>query len=166
MHDLIHDFAQSIARNECIILNSNVEEIGERTRHVAFDPVHSFSDIPAPLLKANRMRTLIVGGDFQVSVRWNKSIYDTLISSFKCLRALNLSRLNIEEVPNSIGKLKHLRFLDLSWNSGIKLLPTSITKLQNLQTLNLDDCSGLTELPEDMSNLISLRHLNLFGVIA
>ncbi|XP_059450837.1 putative disease resistance protein RGA4 [Corylus avellana] len=168
MHDLIHDFAQSVAENECIILNPNAEEIVEKTRYVAFDRVYSFSDIQAPLLKANKMRTLllqlpIVNRDFEVLAGWNKSIIDTLVSSFKCLRALNLSCSNIQEVPNSIGKLKHLRFLDLSWNGGIKLLPTSITKLQNLQTLNLDYCSGLTELPEDMSNLISLRHLEIYG---
>ncbi|XP_059450839.1 putative disease resistance protein RGA1 [Corylus avellana] len=169
MHDLIHDFAQSVvAGNECIIVNPNSEDIVERTRHVAFDPAYSFSDIPAPLLKANKIRTLllqlpIVNRDFIVPAGWNKSIFDTLISSFKCLRALNLSNLNIQEVPNFIGKLKHLRFLDLSRNGGIKLLPTSITKLQNLQTLNLENCSGLTELPEDMSNLISLRHLEIDG---
>jgi hypothetical protein len=96
-------------------------------------------------------------------LRWNKPVYDKLISSFKCLRALNLSGSNIQEVPNSIGKLKHLRLLDLSWNRNIEQLPASITKLQNLQTLILDWCSKLKELPKDTRNLINLRHLELRG---
>ncbi|XP_059450856.1 putative disease resistance protein RGA1 [Corylus avellana] len=93
----------------------------------------------------------------------NKPVSNTLISSFKCLCALNLSRSSIQKVPNSIGKLEHLRFLDLSRNADIKLLPGSITKLQNLQTLILYYCSGLKELPKDTINLITLRHLGLNG---
>jgi Leucine-rich repeat (LRR) protein len=167
MHDLIHDLAQSVTGDECIILNPELEKVVERTRHVAFDSLYSLRDIPAPLLKADKMRTLLLrhpifyGYDMSRLVG-NKPVYDTLISSFKCLRALNMSRSNIQTVPNSIGKLKHLRFLDLSWNEDIKILPTSITKLQNLQTLRLDYCSGLKELPEDTRDLISLRHLELF----
>ena len=86
-------------------------------------------------------------------------VYDTFISSFECLHALNMSGSRIQEVPNFIGKLKHLRFLDLSWNGDVKLLPASITQLQNLQTLQLNNCRRLKELPENTRNLISLRHL-------
>jgi hypothetical protein len=94
-------------------------------------------------------------------LEWNKPIYNTLISSFKCLRALNLSQSSIQKVPNSIGKLKHLRMLDLYGNTNIKRLPISITRLQNLQKLRLDFCRGLKELPEDTRNFINLRHLGL-----
>ncbi|GLT54737.1 hypothetical protein SLA2020_279120 [Shorea laevis] len=119
MHDLIHDLAQLAAKDECIISNPEAEKVVERTRHVAFDSLNSLPDIPAHLLKANRMRTLLlrIPSHFPDHVLvGNKPVYETLISSFKCLRALNLSYSNIQEVPNSIGKLKHLRFLDLSWN--------------------------------------------------
>jgi hypothetical protein len=159
MHDLIHDLAQSVAGDECIILNPNAEKVVERNIHVAF---YSLSDIPAPLLKAQKMRTLLLLYPGTHS-NWSWPVYDTLISSFKCLRALNFSYLNIQEVPDSIGKLKHLRFLDLSHSKRIKLLPASITKLQNLQTLRLEYCSGLKELPKDITNLINLRHLVLYG---
>jgi hypothetical protein len=164
MHDLIHDLAQSVAGDECIISNSNAENVVESNIHVAFDSLHSLSNIPPPLLKAHKMRSLFLHIPSLRSYTYlegNKSTYDTLISSFKCLRALSLDRSDIEEVPNSIGKLKHLRFLDLSCNDHIILLPASITKLLNLQTLRLEGCSGLKELPEDLKNLISLRHLDL-----
>ncbi|XP_059450842.1 putative disease resistance protein RGA1 [Corylus avellana] len=148
IHDLIHDLAQSVA--------------------------DSLSNIPALLPKANKMRTLLLGIPILPGIddyineniaihESNKPVSNTLISSFKCLRALNLSRSSIQKVPSSIGKLEHLRFLDLSRNADIKLLPASITKLQNLQTLRLDFCRGLKELPEDTRNLISLRHLGLNG---
>ncbi|XP_059450854.1 putative disease resistance protein RGA1 [Corylus avellana] len=177
MHDLIYDLAQLIAGEEYTILYPDGENIVGRTRHVAFHSSNSLPDIPALLLKANKMRTVLlripilprlddelnVNNDILES---NKPVSDTLISSFKYLRqlrALNLSRSNIQKVPNFIGKLEHLRFLDLSRNEDIKLLPASITKLQNLQTLRLDYCRGLKELPGDTRNLISLRHLRLDG---
>jgi hypothetical protein len=122
MHDLIHDLAQLVAGDECIISDPDAEKVVERTRHVAFDSLYSLPDIPAPLLKAHKMRTLLMGNPFdsffgpRPVLEGNKPVYDKLISSFKCLRALNLSRSNIQEVPNCIGKLKHLRLLDLSWN--------------------------------------------------
>jgi hypothetical protein len=112
--------------------------------------------ISDPLLKAHEMSMLFP------TTASHMPINDTLISSFTCLRALNLSRSDIQEVPNSVGNLKRLRFLDLSWNEDIKILPNSITKLHNLQTLRLDFCSGLKELPKDTRNLIGLRHLALY----
>jgi hypothetical protein len=42
-----------------------------------------------------------------------------------------------------LEKLKHLRYLDLSYNSELKKLPNSITELQNLQTLILFSCTSL-----------------------
>jgi hypothetical protein len=166
MHDLIHDLAQYVSGNECLISDLDARKVVERTHHVAFDSLNPLLDIPAPLLKADRLRTLLLRPPgFQYSVSrlvWKRQVYDTLITSFKYLRSLNLSQSLLPEVPNSIGKLKHLRYLDLSRNRDIKLLPASITKLQNLQTLILDYCVGLKELPEDTRNLISLRHLALY----
>ncbi|XP_062145327.1 putative disease resistance protein RGA3 [Alnus glutinosa] len=172
MHDLNHDLAQLVAGEECTIGNPEAENIVERNRHVAIDSLDSLWDIPAPLLKADKMRTFllpcqswhsfVLNTPVQEALEQDKPVYDTLISSFKCLRVLNLSYSNIQRVPNSIGKLKHLRYLDLSWNDGIKLLPTSITQLMHLQTLRLDFCRGLKELPEDTRNLISLRHLEVY----
>ena len=82
-----------------------------------------------------------------------KSTLITLIESFPRLRALDLHKLNIKIMPNSIGKLIHLKYLDLSFNP-IKTLPDSITALLNLQTLKLQERHNLEQLPRDITKLV------------
>jgi Leucine-rich repeat (LRR) protein len=69
----------------------------------------------------------------------DESTLNTLLLSFKSLRALDFHGLRITRVPNSIGKLIHLKYLDLTY-STIETLPDSITRLWNLQTLKLKGC--------------------------
>ncbi|KAK9141218.1 hypothetical protein Scep_010899 [Stephania cephalantha] len=88
-------------------------------------------------------------------------VEETKISSFfkfKLLRVLNLNGFRGSDFSSSLGKLKHLRYLDLSY-TGIKSLPKWVTRLYHLQTLKLIECRELVELPEDLINLKKLRHL-------
>ncbi|XP_030943057.1 putative disease resistance protein RGA4 [Quercus lobata] len=63
-------------------------------------------------------------------------------------------------LPDTIGTLMHLKYLDLSSNH-IEILPSSITKLVNLQTLKLFQCTKLRELPVRIQKMVSLKHLDL-----
>ncbi|KAH1253925.1 putative disease resistance RPP13-like protein 1 [Glycine max] len=76
---------------------------------------------------------------------------------------LSLSHFNnITEVPDSLGNLTNLRYLDLS-NTKIERLPDTTYKLQNLQTLLLSKCWLLTELPKKIGNLVNLFNLDISG---
>ncbi|KAL6194066.1 hypothetical protein ACLB2K_035150 [Fragaria x ananassa] len=72
------------------------------------------------------------------------------------MRVLSFDTTDIKELPNSFGKLKHLRYLDLP-KTRINALPKSIGKLYNLQTLRMQNWD-LNKLPREMQNLINLRH--------
>jgi Leucine-rich repeat (LRR) protein len=90
----------------------------------------------------------------------NKVVHD-LLPTMKQLRVLSLSNYkSITEVPNSIGNLLYLRYLNLSYTK-IDRLPYETCKLYNLQFLLLAGCKRLTELPEDMGKLVNLRHLDV-----
>ena len=83
-----------------------------------------------------------------------------LLSELKSLRALSLNGYYIVELPDSIGDLKHLRYLDLSY-TRIRGLLESTTILCNLHTMILEGCSYLKKLPSNLGNLVNLCHLNI-----
>ncbi|XP_050284768.1 putative disease resistance protein RGA3 [Quercus robur] len=161
MHDLIHDLAESIAGEECKLLDFHGKNINEKNRHVScpFFIDLSFIETLKSSVKSDKIRTFLQTCEGYKFNALDESTLNTLILSFKRLRALDLHELKITRVPNSIGKLMHLKYLDLSFNEDIETLPDSITTLLNLQTLKLCSCEGLKELPKDIRELVSLRHL-------
>lgn len=164
MHDLIHDLAQSVAIAECTA-NHDLENISERVYHCSFEILSSWpKKFPKALLKCKRIRTMLFL-DFSTrgrSISKAISFQDTVMSNFRSLRVLDLHGWNTQFVPDCVGKLSHLRYLDLSYHQ-MHELPNSLCNLQNLQTLKLVYCKNLKELPRDIVNLTSLRYLIING---
>ncbi|KAG8646301.1 hypothetical protein MANES_10G141533v8 [Manihot esculenta] len=154
MHDLIHDLAQSIAGDSCFVANDNTK-FPDRVQHV-FSGNLSFEECFRQL-KNKGLRTLFCPC-FCDGLRLN---LDSIFSNCRSIRALSFGR-NIYGLPDSIGKLKYLRYLEFS-SSKISSLPNCICSLYNLQTLILWECWGLKELPTDMRRLICLRQLINIG---
>ncbi|KAK9116244.1 hypothetical protein Sjap_015191 [Stephania japonica] len=155
MHDLVQDLAQSICKSECQILGEGniMREDFSKCRHVSF-----MSPMKVEALdKAKKLRTFF-------DLKWDNggALEVTEISTlfkFKLLRVLDLNGFKGYNFPSSSHcKLKHLRYLDLSY-TNIESLPTWVSWLYHLQTLKLIKCGKLTELPEDLKNLKKLRHL-------
>ena len=155
MHDLIHDLAQSVVKSDIIILTDNVIAIPKRVHHVSLS--RATNEVPKDLMD-KPIRTL-----FMECCSDDHYIINRCISSLKCLRVMRM-RLGQQKLPTSLGKLSHLRYLDLCWGS-FENLPSSITRLKHLQTLKLNQCQNLKELPRNMKKLINLRHLEINGCI-
>ena len=162
MHDFMHDLAKEVVESDCTTFYSKKEDIYEKAHHVSFDGTFLSSKILKSLRKASKIRTFLCPTQ-SIYTRLDKSTCSAIVSNFKFMRLLDLHDTKINTVPSSIGKLKHLRYLDLSGNDLIKMLPNSITRLQNLQTLRLSGCSKLKELPRDINKLVNLRYLEMDG---
>ena len=65
------------------------------------------------------------------------------------------------EIPECIGALENLTYLNLSWNQIYGEIPESIGNLTNLTYLNLLSNQLTGEIPESIGNLINLTYLNL-----
>ncbi|XP_027062697.1 disease resistance protein RGA2-like [Coffea arabica] len=81
-----------------------------------------------------------------------------LFCHLKCVRTLTLRSCGLDEIPAEIGRLLHLRHLNLSGNPFITL-PEAICDLYYLETLNIIFCDKLSCLPERIEGLVHLRHL-------
>ncbi|XP_021804615.1 putative disease resistance RPP13-like protein 1 isoform X2 [Prunus avium] len=166
MHDLINDLAMSVSRESCLRWEGGEShEVLKRVRHLSyargqFDCAAKFE----PLYEVKHLRTFLpLRREAWVQPYVSKRVLHELLPNLTCLRVLTLSEyVNIVELPNSIGNLIHLRYLNLS-NTGIKRLPSIVCTLYSLQTLLLASCRSLFELPADMRKLINLRHLDCSG---
>ncbi|XP_027166579.1 putative disease resistance protein RGA3 [Coffea eugenioides] len=156
MHDLVHDMVQSIS--ECRTLRSKepteADFRGQSFRYLAIERSDREEKLPFPLNRSFRYITTLVLVE-------NRSIDDGLIIFLACLRVLNIASSNAKELPKSIGKLSHLRYLDSS-DTLMETLPDSLCKLYNLQTLRVRDCRLLTKFPNNFKNLVNLRHFDFF----
>ncbi|KAK2386229.1 putative disease resistance RPP13 protein [Trifolium repens] len=160
MHDLVNDLATVVSGKSCCRFECG--DISENVRHISynqkqydilqnFEKVYNFKCLRSFLSITNRHSYS------RISIK----VVDDLLPTLKRLRVLSLSKYeNITKLPDTVGNLLQLRYLDLSYTE-IKSLPNTTCNLYNLQTLILSSCWGLTELPVHMGNLINLHHLNI-----
>ncbi|KAF8016434.1 hypothetical protein BT93_H1829 [Corymbia citriodora subsp. variegata] len=158
MHDLMHDLAQKVAGGECKIVNFEGEDNDRGIRHASFISEISSEEKMVSLLKTSKLRMFLY-------LKGESSVVNSpkVFSTCRNCRALGLGNTDIPLLPSSFGKLKHLRFLDISMNRSIQSLPDSITDLVNLQTLRLFDCTNLQTFPRDLRKLVNLRYLSING---
>ncbi|KAL5712750.1 hypothetical protein ACHQM5_014890 [Ranunculus cassubicifolius] len=162
MHDLMHDLACYVAENECLAFDGggDLTEIPMSIRHLS---TFYRGYIPPNILKCLSnshpfLRTFLLTG----STLFYYGKKDIVFESLRCLRVLDLSGSKIEYIPGSIGRMKHLRYLNLSHNEDIVHLPPSLCDLITLQTLKLRYCRKLEMLPENMNKLLNLIHLDIY----
>ncbi|KAJ6882784.1 disease resistance protein RGA3 [Populus alba x Populus x berolinensis] len=131
----------------------------ERVRHLTM-MLSEESSFPVSIHKAKGLRSLLINTT-------DPSLGAVLPDVFKQLtriRSLNLSWSSIKEIPNEVGKLIHLRHLNLARCRELESLPETICDLCNLQSLDVTWCISLEELPKAIGKLIKLRHLHVFTV--
>ncbi|XP_040990997.1 putative disease resistance RPP13-like protein 1 [Juglans microcarpa x Juglans regia] len=162
MHDLINDLARFVSGQFTFRLEGeNSLDIVNKTRHFSFflNQYDTTEKVLPALYEAKRLRTFL-----RLRHNYNtmpvKELVHDLLPTLRCSRVFSLCYYqNLIELPNSIGKIKCLRYLDFS-RTAIRKIPDSICNLCNLQTLKLRHCENLTELPRDTHKLINLRHLD------
>ncbi|CAO2819551.1 unnamed protein product [Amaranthus hypochondriacus] len=161
MHDLMHDLAQSVAGAKCKVASLEETNFDGKIIHFSYAcRLTSSWKFQDSMRNMKLMRTFLMPQQKTDGSLFSELVCKQLISSFSCLRVLDLHRLALKTMPDSIGNLIHLRYLNLS-ETPIKELPNSITKLLNLQTLNLYGCWKLQVLPTGIRKLKNLRSLDV-----
>ncbi|XP_047338464.1 putative disease resistance protein RGA3 [Impatiens glandulifera] len=163
MHDLMHDLAQSVMKDECYTVDANSSSDGLRRE------IHHVTAMVDEFVKIS-VRSLKKIGGLQSLMLYDRYVHGkpiclSVLKELLALRVLQLSQEVQYQDLRYLGCLKHLRYLDISNNNQITTLPDSICDLLNLQTLKLNGCFNLKSLPKNTKNLVSLRHLYLESCI-
>ncbi|KAJ3675156.1 hypothetical protein LUZ60_004198 [Juncus effusus] len=154
IHDLMHDVAQSITKDECFrIENDDFEQkISTDIRHLSI-----FKKLKQKQLKGlcryKKLQSLIIyGANVYVKAieRWCNELPNICY--------LSLAACKIKNLPENIGNLKHLRSLNTS-SAAFAQLPDSFCNLYNLEYLYMDECYELERFPGNSNRLISLKLL-------
>lgn len=164
MHDLVNDLAQFAAGERCIRLE-DVSRFKDwkKARHLSYIRQRRDAFIRFEAFTSQKcMRTFLPFDGGHGICRITTKALHQLIKSFGRLHVLSLSNYEIAELPELIGELKVLRYLDLSY-TAIKLLPESVCTILNLQTLDLYGCQNLIQLPADTWKLVDLKYLDIRG---
>ncbi|KAL3511605.1 hypothetical protein ACH5RR_024322 [Cinchona calisaya] len=166
MHDMVLELAQNL-RSESHVMEIDrglvlrINSSCGKARHLTLIRSEDFP-LPASIGNIEKLHTF-----------WVQSFYDSppiisevdkispdLLNQLVQLKALDLSRNRLGELPKEIQKLMNLRYLNLSHNPFWEL-PETVCELYNLQTLKLVACDHLRRIPQGIHKLRNLRHLEI-----
>ncbi|XP_058721755.1 putative disease resistance protein At3g14460 [Vicia villosa] len=162
MHNFIHDLATEVSSSYHITMQNH--NLDDRMQNFSYNRgTYDSYDKFDKLYGLEGLSTFLafpLQEQLSLCLLSNKVVHD-LLPTMKQLRVLSLSSYkSITKVPDSIGNLLCMQYLNLS-HTNIERLPSEICELYRLQFLLLAGCKRLTELPEDMGKLISLRYLDV-----
>ncbi|KAJ0483199.1 putative P-loop containing nucleoside triphosphate hydrolase, leucine-rich repeat domain superfamily [Helianthus annuus] len=166
MHDMISDLAISIGGVFFSRLEKDIKkEALEKYRHMSFVREEYVAYKKFKSYKgAKSLRTFLTTSVGMVECSdcfyFSSKILVDLFIELPLLRVLCLSGFKISDVPESIGTLNHLRYLNLS-RSTITQLPESVCNLYNLETLIVFGCHGLAKFPNNLFKLKNLWHIDI-----
>ncbi|KAK4592064.1 hypothetical protein RGQ29_016521 [Quercus rubra] len=156
MHDLLNDLALFVSGEFSFRMEiESSYDLSEKTQHFSYSRLK---------FDAYEKFEACLGAEVRSGCLSKEVILD-LLPAFRRLRVLSLSDYwNLTILPDSIGNLKHLRYLDLS-RTAIKVLPDSLPAnmgwLINLRHLDISG-TNLREMPLLMHKLKSLQTLTSF----
>ncbi|VAH55115.1 unnamed protein product [Triticum turgidum subsp. durum] len=138
IHDLLHDMAQKVSEHDCFILRnkSDFDKVPQSVRHLHVLPSSDFDDSSMlRLCKYTKLRTLICPNYFEKT---------GIVMGHWCTKLPSIRVIScafIDELPDSIGNWKHIRYLEISRACTLKRIPSTFCWLYNMQI-----CRSLTSI--------------------
>ncbi|XP_073146375.1 disease resistance protein RPM1-like [Henckelia pumila] len=153
IHDILREYIISKSREQNVFTVSSGGEIicPDNIRRMAIH-IRLPKEMTNEFHNVKYLRTL-----FWFEFSESGLVLHEVLDNCKLLKVLQLRKAPIDNIPNEVFKLYHLKYLDLS-GTNIEVIPKAIGNLRNLETLYLYE-SKVTDLPVDILKLCKLRHL-------
>ncbi|WJX30602.1 hypothetical protein P8452_19121 [Trifolium repens] len=157
----VHDFLREVNirkmknLNFCHLIHEDDEEVTVRITR-SFSIAGNANNVSKTSNNNSGLRAVFVFDNAEL----NEQCISSAFSKFKLWKVLDFEKSMLNFVPNNLGNLFHLRYLNLS-HTKVKVLPRSIGKLLNLETLDLRQ-TQVHELPKEINNLTKLRLLPVY----
>ena len=148
LHDLVRVLCLEKAKEERFFIQMDRPPLPSQLHEIALEKprrVFTNQDINFAHPPAARVRSVLWFNDHAAQ-----------FGSFVLLKVLDIQKWELNDFPEGIALLVHLRYLAI-WHSGG--FPSSVCNLWSLQTLVLKTRFGRMVLPSNISNLVNLRHL-------
>ncbi|CAM0908216.1 unnamed protein product [Alopecurus aequalis] len=163
IHDHIHWMLRRPSAKHCIsITRSSVPtSIPTTVRHLSVTG-GCLGHLKAYPTGVSNVRTLLVIEDDDDDPTPSITAIDKgILEQFTGVRVVDFTETGITQLPETIGKLTHVRYLGLPCTI-MDLSCHQVTRLLFLQTLGVSDKKkGQVRLPDDMNRLINMRHLDV-----
>ncbi|GLJ20105.1 hypothetical protein SUGI_0364760 [Cryptomeria japonica] len=151
---------KSIGDGDVNAMASNRAYSASRLRTLSFSKNGGIQNIPEILLRSAKVvRVLDLSGT-------GISSLPECVGNLMLLRVLNLRETKISEVPECVKNNKSLRFLDVSWCQNLERLPEWIGELNCLEYLDIRPTRGKKfdgSMPKGIRKLVSLQVLRING---
>ncbi|XP_078156842.1 putative disease resistance protein RGA3 [Carex rostrata] len=161
MHDLLHELAQILSKNECLrVVSNDPIQIPQSIRHLSLRTNNIL--VLKNLSELKYLRTLLLFCEIEDAEL--TGAIDTALKGLKTIRWLELSSKWLRDFPKSIGDLVHLRCLSIT-RTDIPKLSQCVCSLYHLQILefinnpSFDHSEG--SIPADICKLSKLKRLHL-----
>ncbi|KAM3310715.1 hypothetical protein ACQJBY_031406 [Aegilops geniculata] len=160
IHDLLHDLAVKVAGNDCLkIENEWTGNISPDVRHLYIQRCNA-SMITGHIIKLEKLRSLIV---YEIDYDVSKQVLGEMFSKLSKLRVVIFrARSHHSQLifPESIGSLKHLRYLGIRGFTNNITMPGTFSKLYLMQVLDLGNAWQVdSSFGENITKLADLRHV-------
>ncbi|CAD6255046.1 unnamed protein product [Miscanthus lutarioriparius] len=166
MHDLIHDLARSILKDEISLAVPN-KATSATMNYRYFSLTEQPGNFPSKKT-FKKARAIFVCPPYQ---KGDDTIFGNTLKDARPLRSITMENVflvavpnaifQIEALPNSIGNLQQLKTLNLSSCGNLKILPDSIADYHMISSINLSFCMMLRMLPNYIGRNEKLRVLRL-----
>jgi disease resistance protein RPM1 len=161
----VHDLVRAMILEKCEDLsfckNNFVDKQSSLTGMVRRLAVETgYDNLVEISVENSQARSLVVSGYGYNTL--SKSFMNGILTKYRRLKVLNLEFNYLDELPNDLGSLSHLKYFRLCVFVRKFSLPKSIGMLSNLETLDLADSMYIV-LPKEICKLRKLRHLIGFG---